>query len=249
MAVIFFSGGRPQKSPDQVTGLQAWWKADANVYSDAGVTLATNGQEAHQWNDQSVNARHLINAGAGTRPVYTTNYQNSLPALVFDGADDQYAPITFQTALVGASDKTVYAVVKAIGATYCPFLIHETTGSISVVQLSGDTGNVRATNYDGSTDTASKAGTITNMHIATLVHDGATLYAGYNDTRLSSMGSTASGASSGLASTDTFYTRTAGAFQNMALCEMFSFNTVVSEDDRMALDQYLSNKWGITLPY
>jgi hypothetical protein len=52
--------------------LVAWYKADAGVYHDAGVTLATNGQTVWQWNDQSGNGYHLVQATSAKRPTLTT---------------------------------------------------------------------------------------------------------------------------------------------------------------------------------
>lgn len=56
--------------PTDIAGLQLWLKADTGVYSDAGVTPATNGQTIQQWNDQSGNNNHVSQATAGNRPTY-----------------------------------------------------------------------------------------------------------------------------------------------------------------------------------
>jgi hypothetical protein len=62
---------------------QLWIKADAGVYVDAGVTLATNGQTVEQWNDQSGNGNNATQATSGNRPTYNTNKYNGLPAITF----------------------------------------------------------------------------------------------------------------------------------------------------------------------
>src|SRR5580692_2641587 len=73
------SGAPSSVLPPAVSGLQLWLKADAGVYSDAGTTLATNGQTVQQWNDQSGNGRHATQATSGNRPTYNTGKFNSLP--------------------------------------------------------------------------------------------------------------------------------------------------------------------------
>lgn len=73
--------------PNQVPGLQLWLKADTGVFSDAGVTLATNGATVQQWNDQSGNGNNATQVTGAARPTYKTNQLNSLPALTFDGVN------------------------------------------------------------------------------------------------------------------------------------------------------------------
>lgn len=70
-------------TPDSISNLAFWYKADAGVYSDAGTTLATNGQSVQQWNDQSTNGRNLSAFSSGFKPVYTTGMLNGKPGLVF----------------------------------------------------------------------------------------------------------------------------------------------------------------------
>ena len=42
--LLLFMGGGAGPHP---TGRTGWWRADAEVYSDAGVTLATDGQTVY----------------------------------------------------------------------------------------------------------------------------------------------------------------------------------------------------------
>ncbi len=63
-----------------------WLRADANVYSDAGTTLATDGSSVWQWNDQSGNGNNAAQVTASRQPVYNTGIVNSLPALNFNGS-------------------------------------------------------------------------------------------------------------------------------------------------------------------
>jgi len=49
--------------PTQITGLQAWYKADAGtVFSDPGVTSSVDAGAVAQWNDSSGNARAMPQA-------------------------------------------------------------------------------------------------------------------------------------------------------------------------------------------
>ena len=49
-----------------VAGYAAWYKADANTYSDNGTTPCANGDPVQQWNDQSVTGYNLLSLGVRT---------------------------------------------------------------------------------------------------------------------------------------------------------------------------------------
>ncbi len=86
-----------------------WLKADAGAYTDAGTTLATDGQTVRQFNDQSGNGNHASQATAGNRPLWIAAGQNGLPVLRFDGIDDY-----LDTALSAVSQPyTLFIVGKA----------------------------------------------------------------------------------------------------------------------------------------
>jgi hypothetical protein len=76
------------KPPATILGsmLYGYWEASSGVYSDAGSTLATNGQTVQQWNDQSGNGRHWSQATGGNRPTLKTGIVNRLPVIRFDGS-------------------------------------------------------------------------------------------------------------------------------------------------------------------
>lgn len=91
LLVIFWLGthlGLAQTGPGGVgntTTNRLWLKADGNVYSDAGVTVATDGVAVRQWNDHSGNNNNASQATLGNRPVYARNVINGQPALRFTG--------------------------------------------------------------------------------------------------------------------------------------------------------------------
>ena len=45
-----------------------WLRADAGVFSDAGVTPAVTSNNVQQWNDQSGNTKNASQATVGNRP-------------------------------------------------------------------------------------------------------------------------------------------------------------------------------------
>lgn len=97
-------------SPSDIAGLRLWLKADAGAYTDAGVTLATNGQTVQQWNDQSGNGNHATQGTAGSRPTYVTAIVNSLPVTRFDGFSVDYFDLP--NLMSGATAGTAFAALK-----------------------------------------------------------------------------------------------------------------------------------------
>jgi len=64
-------------SPDDITGLFAWYK------SDSGTTL--NGSDVSAWADQSGNGHNLAQANAGYQPTLVSSVINGFPAIRFEG--------------------------------------------------------------------------------------------------------------------------------------------------------------------
>ena len=110
-------------SPGSVASdLKLWFKSDASVYSDAGVTAVTNGGTIQQWNEQSGNAS-VVNTAQTTgtmQPVYDENPFNYNPAIFFDGVNDFLASgaIPFSNFTDG-SKISMYGVMQSLGVGTC----------------------------------------------------------------------------------------------------------------------------------
>jgi hypothetical protein len=156
--------------PDTVSGLAAWYKADA-------ITGKVNGDPISQWDDSSGNARHLTQATSGKQPTYvtTTSLFNGLPCVRFAGTDDTLAN-TSVTGMATMSGITV-VVVDRLAASADQDVMHlDNTAGVNVVRstyeltgwggeaggsnvqgtLTGQAGRgtgIRTTHYDGSTVT------------------------------------------------------------------------------------------------
>ncbi len=57
-------------APTDIADCQVWVKDDAGVYSDAGITPASDGDAVQQWNDQTGNLNHIIQLTSGNRMKY-----------------------------------------------------------------------------------------------------------------------------------------------------------------------------------
>lgn len=85
-----------------------WLKADAGAYNDAGITLATNGQNIRQWNDNSGNTKHFGENASGQQPVFTASVMNGFPTARFDGNNDRLSNLTITT----GSSANFFTVVR-----------------------------------------------------------------------------------------------------------------------------------------
>lgn len=100
-------------SPDDLTGLQIWVKADGTLWQDSARTVpaVANNDPIGCWDDASGNGVNLLQATAGARPLYKTGIQNGLPGVQFDGTNDflmaAVSPLITLPALF-----TIFIVVK-----------------------------------------------------------------------------------------------------------------------------------------
>lgn len=67
-------GGEEPFAPDDIEGLEAWYKADAIEGLADGAAITT-------WVDSSGNSRDLTQSNAAKRPTYKTNIQNGQPVV------------------------------------------------------------------------------------------------------------------------------------------------------------------------
>ena len=75
-------GGGGGDSPPITTDLLVYYNPDVEVYSDAGTTLAVDGDNIRQFNDQSGNANTLTQTSASLQPLYnTTQFGNGNAAI------------------------------------------------------------------------------------------------------------------------------------------------------------------------
>ncbi|HMQ77905.1 MAG TPA: hypothetical protein PKA92_17575, partial [Flavobacteriales bacterium] len=65
-----------------------WLSADQGVYSNAGTTLAGNGDNVRQWNDRSGNGRHAGEVNVANRPNLATAVLNGRPVVRYTAANN-----------------------------------------------------------------------------------------------------------------------------------------------------------------
>ena len=75
----------------RAAALEAWWHADSAAFSDAGITVSTDGGSVVQWNDLSGSAQNhnatAINASFAPTYNLSTSLVNGMQAIDFSGSD------------------------------------------------------------------------------------------------------------------------------------------------------------------
>lgn len=235
---------------DLGAALVGWYKADTGVYNDAGSTLATNGQDVQQWNDQSGNSHHLSQSNNLRQPTYGTGSFNSTHGLTFDGSLDALATAFGLSELSSKTTLSVYVVLKVVSDT-------GTTGRIAALTVSGsnDTAadgaalfyvanSTTLSLYQNGTAISQTIATGTNYRIGT-IFDGTNVTYYRNNAQQSQTASTwttsASSYSLSVGAKDSAGTNPS----NIVVAEVIVTNTALSSGDRNSMDSYFQTKWGL----
>lgn len=247
------TGGAAAFSPASVTGLQAWYKADA------GTSTTTDGVAISQWSDQSGNARHLVQATGASQPLYKAAIQNGLPVVRFDGTNDGliydagaaflsnvaatgFAVFVPRGASAGSGDGRILSTAAVTGAAQD---FNSTAASIFVdVSSEATAGPYPTTTYFNSgahTSTATVA-TGTSRQTST-VYDGANGSMYQNGTLDPAAFAAVSSFTIRLISTGSDTGLGASSFFNGDVCELLLYVGALGTTDRVNVQNYLKSKW------
>lgn len=225
------------------SNLKGWWSADYGVYSDAGVTLATNGQTVQQWNDRSGNNRHWKQATAGSRPTYTTGAYNTRPCLTFDGTADQMALDTELN--LSAHAFTFCAVVKN-GDTAATLVIVGGDAAVAMnINLNSTATAGRIQAFDGTNAASSNAVNPINgtgLHVVTATCDASNAKFYGNGTETDYAATTLTGM--GFKRLGALSTPAVSVWFKGDMVEVFILDVVPTTNQRGLIHKYLSTKWG-----
>lgn len=100
---------KSQSPGGYATGLRFWIKANASVYSDAGITPCANAVAVQQWNDVSGNGFNATQPTAGLRPTYYSTGANGNPVVRYGGT--HFVDVA-SLGISGTADYYAFCVVK-----------------------------------------------------------------------------------------------------------------------------------------
>jgi hypothetical protein len=215
-------------SPTSVTGLAAWFKADA------GTSTTTDGVAVSQWNDQSSGAHNLTQATGANQPLYKAAIQNGLPGVLFDGSND-----SLDSAGVAVSQpNTTFVAMKAVAVgTNGPNIVNGIT-TRQVIEVIFGTTNFGF--YAGTSDISGGAAD-TSAHSFSAVFNGVSSQLWKDGTSIAT-GNPGANNLSGLRLGSFNNTATGG--YNGYLFEVLLYSGALSTTDRQSVEGYLRSRWG-----
>lgn len=220
---IFLGGIRVRATtPNQITGLNFWLKADA------GITQSVNKVSA--WADQSASANNATQATGANQPTYVANALNGQPVVRFTGApvkmgfnavtaqtvfvvykdngtSDDYADILGNHAGTGDLAGDTAASGKLISATYAP------------AKVTGGQGYV-----DGTPTAPTSMARAASYHIYSFVPTSTVSFANIANNQ-----------------------DQANRFMKGDYAEIISYSGALSATDRSSVEVYLGAKYGIAV--
>jgi hypothetical protein len=230
--------------PTDVSNMIIWIDfSDANyLFTDAGSTkVSSDGDAIYQANDKSGNDYHVVQATAGSRPLYKTNIQNSKSVARFDGSDD-WMDKNYGATM--SQPNTFFSVWKSNNAEGDVCYIYDGYGSSRQALLSSA----------GATPDCYYMFASKNFYLTTTPFPKGSfviicaLFYGANSTlweNSSSKGTGDTGADGLTGITLGARLSTHASPLDGDFCELIAYNKQLSDAERNNVFAYLNNKWAI----
>lgn len=225
--------------PSAISGLAAWWKADA-------ITGLTNGSPVASWVDSSGNSRPMTQSSAGLRPTYVTNVQNGLPGVLFtstagSGLISGYDPGVTNSVFL------VYIQTNNGGGGFPGFLQRAIQSQSANGPILGPYQDVQ-TYYNGAGFIQGAAVTLNTPYLQEVIQQGASVINTFyvNGTTIGNNSSTGGGVSYG----GGMAFSSGGAFNEPFqgyILETIVYNRALSQLERNQIEQYIANKYAMTV--
>ena len=231
------SSGGTQFSAGSFGTLMFWVSDISGVYTDLGVTPATNGQTIQQWNDLSGKGNHLIQNTAGSRPTYTTNSQNGLPGITCNNKQ-------LSKAFTWAQPGHIFMVWKQTeayntgrritdGGTDLSCMFRNTFPSTPATPLelyAGSLGGARNSFTNGTT------------YVMDYLFSGAASFIRINNDSRATTGNPGAGDLAGFSVGGSI---AGAAGVNSVFYEIMGFNNNIGDASATTIINYLRSKWGV----
>ncbi|WP_208503970.1 hypothetical protein [Roseivirga sp. E12] len=250
------------------TNIALWLKGNTEVFSDAGVTAAVDGNNAIQWNDQgtaNLNASEIDLGGGGPiEPTYQTNEINFNPVVNFTdpgSTNNSYMRTGAASAGTVNNDFTLISVFKtgqtsgtANDNVNSPALLSTRSGSGLDNAIGMENGTIWVNADSDAAFEIETSSTYNNNlpHIATGVRNDATgnlnIYvdAATAATQVTGITTDLTNADGGFGIGNHF-TSDVDAQYAGDIAETIAYNQVLDSDQRNRVESYLAIKYGITL--
>lgn len=124
--------------------ISGYYSLGIKIHFDAALGITQTGRGVSQWNDQSGNGNHLVQATDANRPLYVTgDTPSGSPCVHFDAASTQLAKLSGATN-ASAAAYTLFFVVKRLANSTRAYQ-HDNGGGTAGITLKSTTGNRQVT--------------------------------------------------------------------------------------------------------
>lgn len=215
--------------PDTISGLQLWLKADA-------ITGLNDGDSVTTWTDSSGNSNDATQSTAANKPTYKTSIINSKPVVRFDGSNDILSLGTNIT----ATGATIISVANNTDGASCT----RTLFNAYAISLYTCLNNTQWSVYASQSVTSGSQLDSTHSVLSAVIRS-------FNDIDLVTNGSSVnktngtgwpSRGSSAVGADPTNVQNHAGD-----IAELIVYNSALSTTNRSRLENYLRDKYAITV--
>src|SRR5215471_9045052 len=214
-------------TPDKISGLKAWWKADSLGLTD--------GTAVSSWGDSSASGIALTQATSANQPIFKTNILNGNPVVRFDGIDDR---LRAASTLGLSQPNTIFIVVGNWNSSTAGNLVDVATGDGARQLVAYDTG-VALGFYAGTGFVSDAPATHPGYICISALFNGASSTINVNGTQVL----TGNPGSNGLGQ-PTIGSDGGNAFGG-DIAEIIVFNRALTAAERANVENYLGNKYGI----
>jgi hypothetical protein len=231
-------------SPDALTNLYVWYKADGTLWQNSARTTpaVANNDPVGAWDDASPNAKHVLQGSDLARPTYKTGGPNSKPYVTANNG-----PFLTASGLAGwTGGVTVFMVANGAGSTpgadfWLSFGSGDTKAIIAGFEGSGmvewyDTPRTNVGSCDGST-----------WAVYEFVDLGTGAAASAIGLKNGTATETLTGSSKVFGTTMHLFITTGGSPAVANFAEVIAYKEGKGTVDRAAVRSYLGTKYGITV--
>jgi len=212
-----------QVKPTDISGIQLWLRSDSAYSKDASNNILS-------WDDCSGNTNNATQASSSNRPKWIDNSLNGKPVIRFDAASNQYLNFNQLT----LSNFSFFIVFKKNLSSNSGVLLGNSSSSDYIGNWSD--GNVYMGN--GTVQPYATTGNITNYSYLSITYDGnnANFYLNGTHKGLNTGAAVCNYNQVGARSST-------GTYLDGDIAEIIIYNTIISTSDRVAIENYLHNKY------
>lgn len=236
------------------TNLVLWLDANKQVYTDAGLTLATNGQTIQQWNDLSGNTNTVTQSTSGNRPTLVTNVLNNQSIIRFNATNSNFMSAVDSASLDISSHISIFTVIiptTVYLATNQGILCKDISGALTnspyeFILLNKNNPRFDTTSSANSNSTAVSGAFISrNPYMMEGIYNGTSLILYINGSSIKSIGNSNNiGTTTG--NLNIGQQKVGNSFfYGGDIGEIIIYNTGLNTTKQQGIEAYLAQKWGI----